>query len=59
MASRVARRESIHISDGRAMELSGRWQRNACTKALLGRECGGERAAVMAGWRGGDGGREG
>ena len=59
MAGGVARRESIHSSDGHAMELPGRWQRNACTTALLGREGGGGRAAVLAGWQRGIGGREG
>ena len=53
-----ARRESIHCSDGRAMEMLGWWQHNACITALLGWEGGGGRAAVLAGWRQGTGGRE-
>ncbi len=58
MVGGVARRESIHSSDGRAMEMSGWWQRNACITALLGWEGGGGRAAVLVGWRQGTGGRE-
>ena len=55
----VAGRESIRSSGGRAMELSGRWQRNTCTTELLGWEGGGGCAVLLAGWRQGAGGREG
>ena len=48
----VARRESVHSSGGCDVQLSGLWQRKdrTTTTALLGRERGGRRAAVLAGW---------